>query len=60
MGLSQTLARECGCRVIALDSYSFQAPGFYQKLGYELAWTLGDFPPGHSRSYLVKRFAPDA
>jgi GNAT superfamily N-acetyltransferase len=50
-------AREHGCKVILIDSYSFQAPGFYQKYGYELAFQLNDFPPGHEHCYLVKRFA---
>ena len=44
-----------GCLVIMLSSYSFQAPGFYQKCGYELAWKLEDFPPGHQHCVLVKR-----
>jgi GNAT superfamily N-acetyltransferase len=44
-----------GCKVIMLSSYSFQAPGFYQKNGYELAWQLHDFPPGHRNCILVKR-----
>jgi GNAT superfamily N-acetyltransferase len=48
-------ARERGCQVIMLTSYSFQAPTFYQKNGYELAWQLKDFPPGHAHSVLVKR-----
>ena len=48
-------ARERGCRVIMLTSYSFQAPAFYQKNGYELAWQLKDFPPGHAHCILVKR-----
>ena len=46
-----------GCKVILINSYSFQAPAFYQKCGYELAWQLDDFPPGHQYAYLVKRFA---
>lgn len=50
-------ARARGCKVIFLSSYSLQAPGFYQKLGYELAWQLNDFPPGHRYCFLVKRFA---
>jgi len=29
-------ARERGCKVILISSYSFQAPGFYQKCG--LSW----------------------
>ena len=52
-------ARLHGCKVILLSSYSFQAPEFYQKHGYELAWQLNDFPPGHQYCYLVKRF-PEA
>jgi len=46
-----------GCKVILINSYSFQAPAFYQKHGYELVWQLNDFPPGHQYCYLVKRFA---
>ena len=49
-------ARGRGCKVILISSYSFQAPAFYQKGGYELAWQLNDFPPGQQNCYLVKRF----
>lgn len=49
-------ARSRGCKVILISSYSFQAPAFYQKYGYELAWQLHDFPPGYQHCYLVKRF----
>ncbi len=48
-------AQQRGCTVILLSSYSFQAPRFYQERGYELAWQLNDFPPGHQYSFLVKR-----
>lgn len=48
-------ARQQGCKVILLGSYSFQAPGFYQKQGYTLEWVLQDFPPGHRYCFLVKR-----
>jgi GNAT superfamily N-acetyltransferase len=48
-------ARAHGCQVILLTSYSFQAPAFYQKCGYELAWQLNDFPPRHAHCVLVKR-----
>ena len=50
-------ARARGCAVVLLSSYSFQAPAFYQRCGYELAWKLEDFPPGHRNCYLVKRLA---
>lgn len=55
MAAAEQEARTRGCQVIMLTSYSFQAPGFYQKLGYELAWQLEDFPPGHRHCVLVKR-----
>lgn len=48
-------AQDRGCRVILIGSYSFQAPEFYQKCGYGLAWQLNDFPPGHHHCYLVKQ-----
>jgi GNAT superfamily N-acetyltransferase len=50
-------ARAHGCKVILITSYSFQAPAFYQKYGYQLAWQLNDFPPGHAHCILVKRFS---
>jgi GNAT superfamily N-acetyltransferase len=49
-------ARERGCKIILIESYTFQAPGFYQKCGYEVAWQLNEFPPGHAYCFLVKRF----
>jgi GNAT superfamily N-acetyltransferase len=49
-------ARVHGCKVILISSYSFQAPAFYQECGYQLAWQLNDFPPGHAHCILVKRF----
>jgi len=36
-------------------TYSFQAPEFYQHLGYEVFAELEDFPPGHRRYFLKKR-----
>ena len=43
-----------GCRLIALDSHSFQAPGFYQRLGYELWAELDGYPSPHRQCYLRK------
>jgi len=37
-----------------LDTFSFQAPGFYRKLGYRSFGRLKDFPAGHSRTFLTK------
>jgi len=38
-----------------LDTFTFQAPEFYKKHGYQVFGVLDDFPPGHKRFYLTKR-----
>ena len=43
------------CHLVILDSYSFQAPNFYQKLGYIISGIDEDCPRGHRRYYLHKR-----
>ncbi|MBU8536269.1 GNAT family N-acetyltransferase [Falsiroseomonas tokyonensis] len=48
-------ARARGCAGIWLDTFSFQALPFYESLGYRQFGRLDDFPPGHSRHYLMKR-----
>ena len=48
-------ARQRGARNVYLDTYSFQAPGFYKKFGYEVFGELEDFPAGHQLYYLRKR-----
>jgi GNAT superfamily N-acetyltransferase len=48
-------ARIRGCQQIVLDSYSFQAPEFYQKHGYEVFAILEDHPYQHRNYYLRKR-----
>jgi GNAT superfamily N-acetyltransferase len=48
-------ARTRGCSQVVLDSYDFQAPGFYQKHGYEVFAVLEDHPRHHRNYYLRKR-----
>lgn len=48
-------ARQRGARHAYLDTFSFQAPGFYQQLGYRVFGKLGDFPSGHERYFLTKQ-----
>lgn len=55
MRLAEEEARARGCVGIRLDTYSFQARGFYEKLGYAVFGTLPDHPPGHTRYWLAKR-----
>lgn len=47
-------ARKQGARHAFLDTFSFQAPGFYQKYGYQVFGELAGFPAGHTRYYLKK------
>ncbi len=49
-------ARARGCVGIYLDTFSFQARPFYEKLGFTLFGTIPDIPPGHSRYFMMKRF----
>jgi GNAT superfamily N-acetyltransferase len=43
-----------GCRGVWLDTFSFQARGFYERLGYTAFGLIEDYPPGHSRFFLKK------
>jgi ribosomal protein S18 acetylase RimI-like enzyme len=43
-----------GYRQAVLDTYSFQAPGFYQRLGYEVAGVFENVPAGHQKYFLRK------
>ena len=45
-----------GCTRAALDSYSWQAPGFYERAGWRRFATL-DYPNGTSRHWFVKELA---
>lgn len=47
-------ARARGCQIIVLNSYSFQAPGFYQQHGYSLVGQIDGCPPNHSNHYFKK------
>jgi ribosomal protein S18 acetylase RimI-like enzyme len=44
-----------GCRFARVTTSDFQAPGFYQKLGYEAYGTLDNCPPGETVYYLWKQ-----
>jgi GNAT superfamily N-acetyltransferase len=57
MGDAEAEAIRRGCTGAWLDTFSFQARGFYEKLGYTVFGTLDNQPPGHSRFFLKKTFA---
>ncbi|MBL4706624.1 MAG: GNAT family N-acetyltransferase [Flavobacteriales bacterium] len=48
-------AKERSCIGSTLDTFSFQALGFYKKLGYSIVGTLPEYRGGHKRYYLKKR-----
>lgn len=43
-------------RGIWLDSYGFQAPEFYRRMGYQEMGRLADYLPGSDRIWFVLRF----
>jgi GNAT superfamily N-acetyltransferase len=47
-------ARRRGSRLIHLNTYSFQAPGFYEKLGFRRFGGMAGSPAGASRHFYVK------
>jgi ribosomal protein S18 acetylase RimI-like enzyme len=52
---AETHAAAAGCHSVWLDT--FQAGGFYEKLGYSIFGALEDYPKGQTRSFLRKRIA---
>ena len=44
-----------GCRGVYLMTGTFQAPGFYEGLGYERFGMLPEFPPGHANHFYLKQ-----
>jgi ribosomal protein S18 acetylase RimI-like enzyme len=51
---AESEARKRGVRNVYLHTYSFQAPGFYRKLGYRQFGRLKDFPVGNDKFWFMK------
>ena len=49
-----------GCHTAWLDTFSFQAPTYYQRHGYAIFGSIEDYPPGHTRYFLKKSLTPPA
>jgi GNAT superfamily N-acetyltransferase len=54
MTIAEDEARRRGCTNAFLETLSFQALTFYEKLGYTIFSTLRDMPPGGARYALIK------
>jgi GNAT superfamily N-acetyltransferase len=52
-------ARTRHCRQIILSTYSFQAPRFYAKHGFQVVATVADYPRGHQHMLLRKELAKE-
>ena len=50
----ESQARNRGCRWAKLNTWEFQAPGFYARLGYHVYGREVDYPPGHTNHLMRK------
>ena len=50
-------AQRHGSRLIHLNTYSFQAPGFYEAQGYRRFGAVSGSPRGEKRYFYVKRLS---
>ena len=57
MAEAEAECRRQGLVGIWLDTWTFQAPGFYAKLGYSECGRIPDYPAGHDRIFFHKRLA---
>ncbi len=54
MRKAESEIRKRGERHMYLDTFSFQAPDFYGRLGFKAFSKLKDFPKGHDRTWFKK------
>jgi GNAT superfamily N-acetyltransferase len=54
IGMMEEEARRRGCRAAVLYTISFQAPRFYERLGWRVFGEIPCDPPGTSRVFLTK------
>lgn len=52
----EEFAKKNNCIGVQMDTWNFQAPEFYKKLGYTVWGEFKDCPPGTTHYYLYKKF----
>lgn len=52
---AESKAIAAGCADAVLETFSFQARGFYERHGYQVYATLEGFPPGYHQLFFHKR-----
>ena len=55
VGLVEAEARARGCGLVYLDTFTFQAPEFYRRLGYGVLCTIEGFPDHMAKFIMSKR-----
>jgi ribosomal protein S18 acetylase RimI-like enzyme len=55
MAEAEQIGVTAGCHHAWVDTFSFQAPGFYEKLGYRIFGELPEYPTGQTRFFLAKQ-----
>jgi GNAT superfamily N-acetyltransferase len=60
MRRAEAEAVDRGCHGAWLDTFEFQARGFYERIGYECFGQLPDYPPGFARFFMKKSLLPTA
>ena len=51
----EEIARENKCNLIQLDTFSFQAPNFYQRYGYEVVGVIEEHPNKVNQQYYLSK-----
>ena len=57
MQSAEAYAQSRGAVGVTLETHSFQARPFYERLGYQVFSTLDGYPSGHSKFFLKKVLA---
>jgi GNAT superfamily N-acetyltransferase len=56
MDAAEAMAKERGAFAATLETFTSQAPAFYAKRGYTVVGRIDEYPPGHAKLFLAKRF----